>query len=379
MTTEHETKRLSIAIIIDTYDDSKNGAVISTKRFVDLLQPGHAVSVITTGNPAPGKILLPKFYPIGVKRIMKKMNTPLAVPSPRILHKAIRGKDIVHVQFPFLLGLEAIRIARRLKIPVVTTFHIQAEHLALNAGIHSHSFIKYCYKLWMKYYFNRSDLVVCPSKFAEDELKSYGLKSPSVVISNGIANMFRPFMVERPPEYRNKFIILSVGRFAPEKRQELIIKGIAGSKHSADIQLILAGEGPAIEKLRESGKILPNPPVLLALSQQELVGYYNFSDLYVHAATIEVECMSVMEAMACGLPVLIAQCPKSATQQFALDERSLFAMDNAEDLVKKLDFWIEHPAELAAAKKQYFESSTHYRIKSSFEKLLGCYYDLVKK
>ncbi len=377
MAPEPGKKGLSIAMVIDTYDDCKNGAVISTKRFVELLRPNHTVSIITTGNPAPGKILLHKFYPFGVRRIMKKMNTPLAVPSNRVLRRSLRGNDIVHVQFPFFLGLDAVRIARRLKIPVVTTFHIQAEHLALNAGIHSGNFIKYCYKFWMKYYFNRSDLVICPSRFAENELRSYGLKAPSVIISNGIAPIFRQIVVERPPGYNNKFIVISVGRFAPEKRQETIIQAIAGSKYREVIQLILIGEGPDRKKLGESGTSLPNPPLFLALSQEELVRYYNFSDLYIHAATIEVECMSVMEAMACGLPVLIAQSPKSATQQFALDERSLYPMDNVGELTKKLDYWIEHPTELANAKQRYSESSRHYRLESSFEKLLACYHHLV--
>lgn len=373
------TRSLAIAIVIDTYDDCKNGAVISTKRFVELLEPKHKVSIISTGEPAPDKILLPAFYPFGVRRIMKRMKTPLAIPSPRILKKSLKEKDIVHIQFPFLLGLRAIRIARKLQIPVVTTFHIQAEHLALNAGIHSDSFIRYCYKFWMKYYFNCSDLVVCPSKFAQKELIAYGLKSPSVIISNGIIPMFRPMVVEKPSEYTNKFIVISVGRFAPEKRQKIIIQAIAGSKHRESIQLILIGEGPEKEKLIESGKILPNPPVLKALSQQELVRYYNFSDIYIHAATIEVECMSVMEAMACALPPIIAVSSKSATQQFALDSRALFPMDNPDELTKQLDYWIEHPIELAIAKQQYCESSHHYRIERSFEKLLECYYKLLER
>jgi len=47
-------KQLKIAMVIDCYDDSKNGAVISTKRFVELLKKDHIISVITTGAPAPG-------------------------------------------------------------------------------------------------------------------------------------------------------------------------------------------------------------------------------------------------------------------------------------------------------------------------------------
>jgi len=367
-----QKKRLSIAIVIDV-DDGKNGAVISTRRFVNLLRQEHDVSVITSGSPGPGKVLFPRFYPIGVKRIMKTMNTPLALPSTRLLRKALKGKDIVHVQFPFFLGMEAVRVARKLKIPVVTTFHIQAEHLAMNAGIHSLKFIKYCYRIWIKYFFNRSNAVICPSVFAENELRQNGLKAPSLVISNGIIPLFKMMPVEKPQEYRERFIILTVGRLAPEKMQEMIIKGVACSAHCDKIQLIIAGEGPQNEKLAEAGSILPNPPLIVALSQEELLSYYNFSDLYIHSAVVEVECMSVMEAMACGLPVLIAESPKSATSQFALSNNSLFPADDVVQLAGKIDYWIEHPGELTLMKYQYMNRARDFSIDRSLDSLTGLY------
>jgi 1,2-diacylglycerol 3-alpha-glucosyltransferase len=373
-----EGKRLKIAMVIDSYDDSKNGAVISTKRFVELLKKDHLVSVITTGAPAPGKILLPKFYPFGVKRIMKKMHTPLAFPSKKILRKAIKEMDIIHVQFPFFLAINSIRIAKRYHIPIITTFHIQAEHLAMNAGIHSEKFIRYCYKFWLKQIYNRSDLVICPSKFADDELHRYGLRSPTVILSNGFLPIFKPMKVNKEGIWKDKFIILSVGRFAPEKRHELIIQAIKNSKNREKIQLILIGEGPVKGKLIEEGNDLTNPPIFLSLSPEELVYYYNLSDLYIHAATVEVECMTVLEAMGCGLPVLIADCPKSATKQFALDPMSLFIKDDAEDLINKIDYWIDHPQELAGLKTLYFESSSNYRIEQSYAKLLQFYYGLIQ-
>ncbi len=370
---------MKIAMVIDCYDDSRNGAVISTRRFTELLKENHDVSVITTGSPAPGKVILPEFYPFGFKKVMQRMHTPMAVPSPAKLQKVIREQDIVHVQFPFLLGINTVRIARKLHVPVVSTFHIQAEHLAMNAGIHSEQFIRYCYKFWLRNLFNRSDLVICPTRFAEEELKSYGLKAPSVILSNGFPPIFRPREIERDPEMQDKFIVLSVGRFAPEKRQDLIIRAVGRSRFRDRIQLILAGEGPDQEKLRELGNTLPHRPVFYTLSQEELVRYYNLGDLYVHAATVEVEGMTVLEAMACGMPLLLAGSPKSATSQFAIDERSLFDSGNLEELVAKMDYWIEHPGERTIAKERYYQNSQKYRIERSHEKLEELYYSLVSE
>ena len=373
-------KPLCILMVIDSYDDSKNGATISTRRFVDLLRlHHHDVSILTTGIAAPGKIIFPRFYPIGVRRIMKRMQAPLALPSRKILKKAIRDCDIVHIQFPFLLGIEAVRMAGKLKKPIVATFHIQAEHLAINAGIHSQGFIRYCYQIWMKTIYNKADRVICPSSFAEEELKRHGLKSSATIISNGFLPIFQPRMVERPDSLKGQFIILTVGRLAPEKHHDTIIQAIKGSKYGEKICLHIIGEGPIKEKLQHLGSALPNPPVFLSLTPEELVYYYNLADLYIHAATIEVECMTVLEAMGCGLPVLIAQSEKSATSQFALDERFLFPGNDINILTRRIDYWIEHPEELRKEKSAYLGKSSHYRIEHSFEKLLEIYHSLVSQ
>ena len=369
-------KQLKIAMVIDSYDEGKNGAAISTHRFVEMLRKDHEVFVITTGDPAPGKVVMPRFYAPVWRKIMKQMNVPMAVPSYRKLRKAIRGMDIVHIQFPFFLGIRSVMIAKRLKIPVVSTFHIQAEHLAMNAGINSGAFIRYCYKVWMKRIYNPSSVVICPSQFAEDELKLYGLTSTTMVISNGIPPLFRPMPVVRIPSYEDKFIILSVGRLAPEKQQDIILQAIQNSRHREKIQLILVGQGPLKEKLEESGRNLPNPPVFLLLQPEELVKYYNMADLFVHAATIEIECMTALEAMGCGLPILIADSPKSATKQFALDDRSIFPGNDVQMLSEKIDYWVEHPEELIEARQRYFEHSRQYRIEYSYEKLADLYKDL---
>jgi glycosyltransferase involved in cell wall biosynthesis len=97
------------------------------------------------------------------------------------------------------------------------------------------------------------------------------------------------------------------------------------------------------------------------------------ADLYVHAAIVEVECMTVLEAMGCGLPPLIADSPKSATKQFALDYRSLFPCNDIQKLAERIDYWVEHPAELKEAGQNYHVYSQRYRIEQSYEKLINIY------
>ena len=57
----------------------------------------------------------------------------------------------------------------------------------------------------------------------------------------------------------------------------------------------------------------------------------------------------------------------SATSQFALDERSLFKAGDAEDLARKIDWWIEHPKEKEEMEHAYAESANQYTLEHSVQ------------
>ena len=80
--------------------------------------------------------------------------------------------------------------------------------------------------------------------------------------------------------------------------------------------------------------------------------------------------------MGCGLPLLIAESPKSATKQFALDDRSIFPCNDVQKLSEKIDYWVDHPAELKEAGQRYHDYSQRYRIEYSYEKLVEIYREL---
>lgn len=364
-------------MVIDSWDDAANGAVISTRRFTELLRArGHTVTILAAGAPAPGKVVLRPFYIPFANNIMRKMRLPFAWPTPAILEETLAAQDVVHVQFPFYLGIKAITTARRLGKPVVSTFHVQAEHLLYNIGIRNQGMVEQVYRFFLRSIYDRSDNVICPSSFAEKELRSRGLKAPTTVISNGVPAEFRPVPPGGAPDFGGKFALLSVGRLAREKRHELVIDAVRRSRHRERIQLVILGDGPMREELEAKGCDLPNPPVFNFLGKEELIHWYGAGDLCVHASEVEVECMSVLEAQACGLPCLIANSSRSATPQFALSADHLFQSGNVDDLVQKLDRLVDDPARLSADRVASEKAASAYSIESSFEKLLQVYRQL---
>lgn len=132
--------------------------------------------------------------------------------------------------------------------------------------------------------------------------------------------------------------------------------------------MILAGKGPLEKKYRRLAQKLPNPIVMDFYEPQRLLELLHMADLYVHTSDAEIEAMSCMEAFACGLVPVIADSPRSATPQFALDERSLFPAGDSEQLSKRIDWWIEHPRERQEMERRYAEHAKQYALDRSIEK-----------
>ena len=165
-----------------------------------------------------------------------------------------------------------------------------------------------------------------------------------------------------------KFNILMTGRLSPEKRQEVLIKAVKLSKYEDRIQIYFAGSGPCKQRLIKHGQSLTNPPIIDFYFQPDLIKLINSCDLYVHTATVEIEAIACLEAIACGVVPVICNSPTSATVQFAQSDKSLFAADDPRDLAAKIDYWIEHPAEKLLLAKKYAAYGDHFRVSESVKK-----------
>ncbi|MBR0065559.1 MAG: glycosyltransferase, partial [Paludibacteraceae bacterium] len=97
----------------------------------------------------------------------------------------------------------------------------------------------------------------------------------------------------------------------------------------------------------------------------ELIHLLAQTDLYVHASDMESEAISCIEAFATGLVPVIANSEDSATPQFALDGRSLFAPGRPKDLARAIDWWLDHPDEKAKMEREYADAAKKYDIDTS--------------
>lgn len=97
--------------------------------------------------------------------------------------------------------------------------------------------------------------------------------------------------------------VLAVGALTREKRTAMIIDAMR--QMPAPPTLVLCGDGPLRSRLEEQAAVLGVPVRFLGLlPREELRGAYNAASAMAHACAVETFGLSVLEAMACGTPVV---------------------------------------------------------------------------
>lgn len=138
-------------------------------------------------------------------------------------------------------------------------------------------------------------------------------KSRLTVIPNGIdTNRFTPagspkILRELLPRGFNGKVILSVGRLAPEKDHANLLKALARLKNNGTdaFHLILVGDGEEKQRLQDRiGKDGLAGRVTLAGMRTDVDLLLPGANLFILSSKTEGLPMALLEAMACGLPVI---------------------------------------------------------------------------
>ena len=369
---------MKILFVIDIYATSGNGTSVSAQRFVaELRRQGHDVRVMSTvgDGSLPVDYVLEQQHVFPFDGMCRKAGFCYGSTDKKLMRKAIAWCDVVHFMMPFGITYFGKQVADELDKPATAAFHVQPENVtsAFNAG-GSHFLSDALYYIWRKAIYDKFTHVHCPSRFMREQLIQHGYHSHLHAISNGIDRDFVYHKSKRVDFDADKFVIAMVGRLAHEKRQDLIIEAAKLSKYADRIQLFFIGRGPLRKDYEKQAESLRNQPVFSYYSKEELIEKLGEVDLYVHASDMESEAISCIEAIATGLVPVISDSRLSATSQFALDERSLFKAGDAADLARKIDWWIEHPADKAEMEHVYAKYADQYTIEHSvqaFVRMLG--------
>ena len=213
---------MKITVVCDVLGEENNGTTIAAMNLIRSLKAkGHDVTVVCPDESRrgqPGFVVMPT-YNFGIfNNYVKKNGVTLGKNDPTIMAKAMENADVVHIMTPFSLGHAAAKLAYAKGIPITAGFHCQAENITnhiflMNAGFANRTVYRVIYKRLYRY----CTAIHYPTQFICDVFESQVGHTNHYVISNGVNRDFHPVAEKKPAEFRDKFVVLSTGRYSREK------------------------------------------------------------------------------------------------------------------------------------------------------------------
>jgi glycosyltransferase involved in cell wall biosynthesis len=317
-----------------------NGLAVSIQQFArHLRRLGHRVFIFGPRYPGCPEAE-PDTYRFPSLRVPTHHRYALPIPAVAVgLHRLIPslGLQVIHAHHPFLVGPYARRLARRLGIPFVFTYHTLYEHYAHYVPIVSPLAARIAEA--RSYVFaDRVDLVIVPTAGVRDRLQGHGVTAPIEVIPTGIEPPDPPEASKAQLRLRlgvsaDGPVLLYVGRLAREKNLGRLLRAVhAAVRVVPNVTLLVVGEGDEERSLRRLAahlEIADRVRFVGPVPHGAVGAWYQVADLFVFPSVSETQGLVVLEAMAHGLPVLAVR--SVGTSDFIVDGVSGVLADDAED------------------------------------------------
>jgi len=383
-------QKLNIAFICDPIGSNKSGVVVSTIRFAKLLKKrGHHVIFIgakSKEDKGHGHHEEIKTYRFRSIPIPKSGGWNLALPTPKELRKIFQKEkiDIIHTVLPMSGAIMATMAARKMGIKMVAHSHSQPENLFMEMPKVIQPTLA---KIWNKYLawlYGKAEWLIYPTEMARSLLNKLARENqPSTVISNGIdlqefkpmdiGNFFARFKI--PGE---GIKLLYLGRLFPEKSIDTLIKAMPKiiEKHEHTYAIMVGGGHlrAKLEKLAQELGVEKHVIFLGLVSEEDKVFALNAGDIFVLPSLAELEGMAVLEAMACGKPIIISDAEMSASRYFVEDNGFLFKAKDPADLANQALKLITNKELREKMSKASLGKIKNYDINKSVDKLEEVYY-----
>ncbi|MBI3168563.1 MAG: glycosyltransferase [Chloroflexi bacterium] len=311
---------LRIGLFTDTYAPQVNGVSVSLQMISEgLKKRGHQVTIFAPRFPGykdnePNVMRLPS---------LKYLNNPpiyvAVLGTPRSTWRLTRKHfDVLHAHSPASVGLLAYLTASTKRLPLIYTYHTSiTDYTHYIKFIGNTGIIKYAAAWFSKASTDLGDQIIVPSPKFQRLLLNQKVKQPINVIPNGIdLSMFKS--AKKPGTLRKRLgigpdapILLTVGRMDPEKRLEFIVEAfdlIANRVPNA--HLVFAGDGgsrKSVEEKARATRAKDRIHFLGMVNRADLPDIFHDANVFLSASTTEVHPISVIEAIASGLPMVAVQ------------------------------------------------------------------------
>lgn len=315
---------LKIAIFSEIYLPYLSGisSFISVLR-KSLISLGHEVLVVTSSTDVSSTTFKEGILCCPAKSANNKYGMSLKNPNDQTMLKKILefNPNVIHINTDTAMGKLGLAIAHRLGLPTVYSiqdyyedrFFYESSKIKLKIG----TMVEKSRLLDMV---DNCDVITASSGRAHEYLASSGRKDKQVKIIPSDTDIsrfdYQNTSPERIQKLREKYNIspdttlaIYAGRLDTDKSVEYLLQEWAQFiRHDDNMHLMIVGDGTESASLKDWTKYLKieNQVTFTGEVPHSLMPeYYAASNVYVSAATTGLMSMSVLEAIACGLPVLL--------------------------------------------------------------------------
>jgi glycosyltransferase involved in cell wall biosynthesis len=307
---------MKVAIFTDTYAPEINGVARTLSRWTQYLErQGVHCRIFAPEPSSSGDHGMPANSPVERFASLPFFLYPecrLAFPNLSFVSKSLRSfrPDLVHVATPFNLGLCGIHYARKFGIPLVASYHTNFDHYL---SFYNLQWMEKLLWRYMEWFHRDCSSIFVPSATTLRSLADRGWDIGRMKLwTRGVdPAAFHPGLERAPFLDRHglgecSFLAFYAGRLAPEKDVEVALDAFAKLQTKApDARLVLAGDGPSAPALKEKCRREGIRADFVGFADiSELREWYAAADVMLFPSPTETFGNVVLEAMACGTPVI---------------------------------------------------------------------------
>ncbi len=284
---------------------------------------------------------------------------PLPEPSKKLKDFVRDFKaDIFHVHSPFMLGHYALKQAKKLGIPVVSTFHskyyddfkrVTGSELLARIGVR-----------YIVNFYNKCDVVWACSEGTAQTLREYGYQGEIAVMPNGADPFVSPdFEAARAAAMarfglpKDKKILLFVGQMVWQKNLKLVLDTLANLDDS--YCLLLVGTGYYEKQIHEYARRIGVMDRCIFTGRVSdrvaLEGLFLCGDLFFFPSLYDNAPLVLREAASAGIPALLVK-GSNAAECVTDGENGYLAEESVEAMTARIEEIFENKEEMKAVGKR---------------------------
>ena len=295
---EHALTKLGHEVFIITVSDNKKDYVLENN--------GHILRLPSVNLANCYDYKMTSVYSIKAVNMIKKMNL-----------------DVIHSNVEFTVGIFARVVSEQLSIPLVHTYHTNWEDYTHYITKNKKILDDICKKL-LKYlvvFFEDktvTELIVPSNKIYNLFKDKYKFTKNIHIIQTGIetSKFYKENFNQKDINSLKKklgikkkdFVVMTVSRLAKEKSVDRIINNHKELvKKYSNMKLLIVGDGPDIDKLKDEAKSLGVSDSVIFTGKVPLSDipiYYQLGNVFVTASKSETQGLTVVEAISSSLPVV---------------------------------------------------------------------------